>query len=86
MQAMITGMSSWSASHHGIPIIFGEYGCAVEQTNETARLDWYHTYTATLNATSNMLAWSIWDDDGDFKIYDRAANTWDQRVLGALGL
>lgn len=79
-------MDSWSAAHAHIPIVWGEFGCAVEQTNETARLDWYHQYVAMLNTSSSVSAWSFWDDDGDFKIFQRSSGTWDEQVLGAMGL
>jgi hypothetical protein len=29
---------------------------------------------------------AIWDDNGTWKIYDRAARTWDEGVMTALGL
>ncbi len=34
--------------------------------------------------TSGVEALTVWDDDGSFKLYDRAARTWDTELLAAL--
>ena len=86
--ALYTNMSAWSAAHFGRSVLMGEAGCQVVAPSRADRLTWYATIAAA--AKSSFAAFdpplSIWDDDGNWKIYDRSARTWDEGVMAALGL
>lgn len=82
---MYANMSAWSASHHHTDLLMGEAGCHVQAPSRPDRLSWYATVGAAARRSySGRLC--IWDDDGDFKIYDRQNRTWDEGVLNALGM
>jgi len=83
LTSLYANMSDWQATH-GRNVLMGECGCHVAAPSRPDRLKWY----ATIGKASSMLrdTLSIWDDDGDWKIYDRVERTWDEGVLQALGL
>lgn len=83
VNGMYANISAWQASH-GRQVLMGEAGCQVAAPSRTDRLRWYATVGVARQQLQQSL--SIWDDDGDYKIYDRSARTWDQAVLSALGL
>jgi len=80
------GIDGWSRSHGNMPIYLGEMGCLKQQPNRTSRVLWYQTMTKAWAPSTNIEMMSIWDDNGDYNIYNRAARTWDQQILAALGL
>lgn len=80
------GMRRWSQSHSNTPVYLGEMGCLRQQPNRTARVLWYNTMARAWSPTDNIEFWSAWDDNGDFMLYNRAARTWDQEILRAMGL
>jgi endoglucanase len=73
---------SWSKKK-GLPIYYGEFGCTHSQTKATGRVAWYSEHLKAIQ--SHGLAASVWDDDGNFRVFDRNADTWDNEVLVALG-
>jgi len=83
VQAMWAGLGAWQAAH-GRPVLMGESGCQVTAPSRADRLSWYNATARASAAAADGLA--IWDDDGNWKVYDRAARTWDAGVLQALGL
>ena len=80
------GMENWSVQHSNIPVYLGEFGCLRQQTNHTARILWYSTMAKAWSPSANIEMFSIWDDDGNYMIYNRALRSWDQDVLRAIGL
>ena len=89
--AAVTGMyanvSAWFAARGNAysGVLMGEAGCHIEAKSRAGRLQWYATVAAAARA-SLAGSFAIWDDDGDWKVYDRAARTWDEGVMTALGL
>ena len=59
----------------------GEAGCQVAAPNRTDRLTWYRAVGA---ASKQVEGITVWDDDGSWKLYNRAERTWDVEVLAAL--
>ena len=80
---MYANVSTWQAAH-GRAVLMGEAGCQVSAPSRPDRLLWYSTVGASQALLEDSL--SIWDDDGSWKIYDRANRTWDEGVLKALGV
>jgi endoglucanase len=68
------------------PILLGEFGATVQQPCSNCRSVWYQTYVAALQSSSQFVGWALWDDDGWFKVYDRANRGWDNLVLKAVGM
>jgi hypothetical protein len=66
-----------------VSILLGEFGCKNNQTNTTGRVEWYRTVRKACQ--KHGFAATVWDDSGAFAIFDRAAGTWDEEVLAALG-
>ena len=75
----LRGHADWSESH-GIPINAGELGVAwrarerypdqqIPDQMTEKQIEWYQTVTATL--LENEMNYSIWDDNGWFRILDR---------------
>ena len=60
-----------------------QFGCTHAQNATTGRDTWYAEHRKSIE--SHGFAAAVWDDDGGFRVYDRAANTWDEGVLTALG-
>ena len=75
-------ISTWSNVNR-LPIYYGEFGCTTTQTKETGRYLWYSHHAELIR--SHGFAASVWDDDGEFRVYDRVNNTWDEDLLNALG-
>lgn len=70
-------VEDWAAQHT-IPVLMGEFGVRRE-ADRTSRLLWYDTIAN--KAIEHGFAFTVWDDDGWFQIYNRAANSWDQDVM-----
>ncbi len=73
-------IAAWGAAHKR-SVYMGEAGCHVQAPSRPDRLSWYRTVGV---AQSRIAGITIWDDNGDWKIYDRSARTWDTGVLQAL--
>ena len=67
-----TEVAEWSAST-GVPVVISEFG-AVRIADELSRQVFYATYVE--EALRAGFAFQVWDDGGDFRIYNRVADTW----------
>jgi len=56
----------------GIPVIFGEFG-ALNKDNEAVRAKWAEYYVSYAKSKNIPCFW--WDDGGDFKLLNRANNS-----------
>jgi len=84
VRGIYANMSAWSAAHGARPVLMGEAGCQVSAPSRADRLQWYSVIgSAAREELGGHL--SIWDDMGNWKIYDRTARTWDEGVMMALG-
>jgi Cellulase (glycosyl hydrolase family 5) len=82
MKADLEAVAKWAASR-GVPLYMGEYGVTFQfkgrKTDLASRAAWYRgVYGA---AKSLGISMAIWDDFGDFKIYDRRARSYDDSVI-----
>ena len=75
-------IGNWSKTKK-IPLFYGEFGCTTVQTEETGRYLWYKTHADQIRA--HGWAAAVWDDDGGYRVFDRRADTWDNKLLVALG-
>lgn len=78
--AIYVNIGAWGVAHNR-SVFMGEAGCS-KYEDRKSRLDFYATIGAASRA--NIAGLAVWDDDGDFLIFDRAALTWDQGILDAL--
>ena len=78
---MYANVSAWGAQR-GRAVYMGEAGCQVGAPSRAGRLAWYKTVGAA--ASQLIEGITVWDDDGSWKIYNRAERTWDTEVLAAL--
>ena len=85
MDFMFQTLANWSSTHGGIPVFFGESGCTRKQ-NQSSRIAWYQAFHEHALATPGFGGSLVWDDDGDFCIYNRSTRAFDTAVLRALGL
>ncbi|GIV57184.1 MAG: hypothetical protein KatS3mg042_0097 [Rhodothermaceae bacterium] len=67
-------VADWSAAH-GIPVMISEFG-AVRATPFNDRMAFYAAYVD--GAVAHGMAFMVWDDGGDFHIYDRKWRTWSE--------
>lgn len=66
----------------GVPVIIGEFG-AINKGNDSCRIDWAKYYKAS--AEKYGIKCFVWDDGGNFKLYDRYSGTWtDNELLKAI--
>jgi len=86
-QAMYTNITKWLASHSRQyqSVLMGEAGCIVKAKSRSDRLHWYKVVADAAKASIGGRL-TVWDDNGDFKIYNRDARNWDEGVMSALGL
>ena len=75
-------IGKWSRTKK-IPLFYGEFGCTTAQTEETGRYLWYKTHADQIRA--HGWAAAVWDDDGEYRVFDRRVDTWDNKLLVALG-
>jgi hypothetical protein len=66
--------AQWTAET-GIPVIISEFG-AVHQCDYNSRMRHYATYVE--EALKNNIPFQVWDDGGNFGIYDRANRSWPE--------
>lgn len=78
----LDAVAKWAAAR-GTPLYMGEYGVTFlfkgKKTDLGSRATWYYSVYTT--AKSLGISMAIWDDLGDFKIYDRKARTYDDSVI-----
>lgn len=80
VNSMYTGVAAWGRAH-GRTAFMGEAGCQVQAPSRAGRLLWYRTVGSASAALEGI---TVWDDDGTWKLYNRAERTWDTEVLAAL--
>jgi len=80
IEADFARVRAWSAKHRR-PILLGEFG-AYEKAPLDARVRW----TAHVARTAESLgwAWTYWQFDSDFIVYDIDKDGWVEPILGAL--
>jgi len=80
IEADFARVQAWSAKHRR-PILLGEFG-AYEKAPLDARVRW----TAHVARTAESLgwAWTYWQFDSDFIVYDIDKDRWVEPILGAL--
>lgn len=69
-----TAVSNWSTQHN-IPVVISEFG-AINKCEYNSRMCLYATDVE--KALIHNVAFNVWDDGGDFKIYDRAGRKWNE--------
>ncbi len=85
MDLMFSTLANWSLTHSGTPVFVGESGCTRRQ-GQSSRLAWYQAFFARVQATPAFGGGLVWDDDGEFGIYNRSTRAFDEGVLRAIGL
>lgn len=77
IQALISRfalVSSWSQSR-GIPVMLSEFG-AVRRCEYNSRMRYY--FHVVRQALIHGIPFMVWDDGGDFAIYDRKSRVWSE--------
>lgn len=74
VEAKFEQAAGW-ANAFGVPVMISEFG-AVQACDYNSRMLHYATYVE--KALANDIAFQVWDDDGNFGIYDRAGRTWPE--------
>ncbi len=69
-------VADWSAKNN-IPVMLSEFG-AVKKCDYNSRMYYYSVYVE--EAIKNGVAYQVWDDGGDFGIYERTTRTWPDVV------
>jgi len=72
--SMFQQAADWSAAHH-IPVMISEFG-AVHACDYNSRMRHYYTYVE--NAFKQNIPFQVWDDGGNFGVYDRDGGTWPE--------
>jgi hypothetical protein len=67
-------VADWSDAT-GIPVMISEFG-AVRQADYNSRM--YHYASYVEEALLNGFAFQVWDDGGNFEIYERDERTWNE--------
>ena len=82
MTGSLEAVAKWAAKH-GAPVYMGEYGVTYQfkgkKTDLASRAVWYRSVYQT--AKSLGMSMAIWDDYGDYKIYDRINRKYDDSVI-----
>jgi endoglucanase len=82
MKRDLEAVAKW-AQKRNLPLYMGEYGVTFvfkgKKTDLSSRAAWYRSVYST--AKSLGVSMAIWDDFGDFKIYDRRARSYDDSVV-----
>ena len=85
MKADLDAAAAWAAGK-SVPVYMGEYGVTLQyqgtKTDLTSRTAWYTQVTKIAKADGISMA--LWDDYGDFKLYDRVNRTYDKNALDAV--
>ena len=74
--------SKWAKDYH-LEVYYGEFGCTHHQNTSTGRDYWYQVHAEQI--ANHSWAASVWDDDGDYRVYNRQSDSFDEGVLRALG-
>ena len=85
MKAQLDVAAAWGKQNN-VPIYMGEYGVTHQyngtSTDPASRITWYTQVTQLARADGISMA--LWDDYGDFKLYDRVNRTFESTVLKAV--
>lgn len=86
MKAMFGNTTLWGLQHGGLPVFMGECGCTRKQ-NRSGRLAWYSAFFDLVKGLPGQGGGGlVWDDEGDYEVYNRSARTFDEGILAAIGL
>ncbi len=85
MDFMFKTLSNWSATHNNMPVFMGESGC-IRKQNQSSRVAWYTAFFEHVQTAPGVAGGLVWDDDGEFCIYNRSTRAFDVEVLRAIGL
>jgi endoglucanase len=85
MNFMFETLSNWSQTHNNIPVLMGESGC-IRTQNQSSRVAWYNAFYERVRNTTGVRGGLVWDDNGDFQIYNRSSRKFDEEVIHAIGL
>jgi len=66
--------ANWSATNN-VPVIISEFG-AVTKCDYNSRMLFYSTYVE--EALTNNIPFQVWDDGGQFRVYERENRTWSE--------
>ena len=75
-----TGIAAWSREH-GRPVLLGEFG-AYDKADMASRVAW--TSTVARAAETHGLAWSYWQFEDSFGVFDIKADGWVEPIHQAL--
>lgn len=73
-KARFDKVTAWSQKNN-IPVFLGEFG-ATKKCEYNSRM--YYYATVVEQALNHGVAFAVWDDGGDFAIYDRANHGWNE--------
>jgi aryl-phospho-beta-D-glucosidase BglC (GH1 family) len=73
-KAMFDKIAAWS-KETGIPVLLGEFG-TVAKCDHDSRMAFYTTFVQ--EALNHGLAFTVWDDGGDFQVYLRKDRGWNE--------
>jgi aryl-phospho-beta-D-glucosidase BglC (GH1 family) len=73
-KAMFDKVAAWS-KETGIPVLVGEFG-AVSKCDHDSRIALYTTFVQEIR--SHGFAFTVWDDGGDYRIYQRKNRNWNE--------
>jgi aryl-phospho-beta-D-glucosidase BglC (GH1 family) len=74
LRAKLDAVAAWSKKT-GIPVMMSEFG-AVRMCDPDSRRLFYRSYAE--EARKRSIAWQVWDDGGNFTIYQRSARQWTE--------
>lgn len=72
LQSMFAGIAQWSEQNN-IPVMVSEFG-AVKACDYNSRMRHYFTYVES--SFKYNIAFQVWDDNGNFGIYNRDSRSW----------
>ncbi len=72
VEAMFQQVADWSLAN-GMPVMISEFG-AIRATDFNDRMLFYAAYIRS--AVNHGIAFQVWDDGGDFGLYDCGNGTW----------
>jgi hypothetical protein len=74
LRSKLANVGQWSTTHK-IPVTLNEFG-AQRKCDYNSRMYHYSCYTEL--ALKYGLSFNVWDDGGDFRIYQRAERSWNE--------
>ncbi len=72
VRATFESVAAWSATND-VPVMISEFG-AIRPTDYNSRMRFYAHYVE--QALRNRVPFQVWDDGGDFGLYDRDNRSW----------